>query len=159
MFRTDEQAPIPAVFDHLLQLGWDQREGSPAANAIYNCQMGRGRTTTGMVISTLLFLVRHQHLLPPSPEIPHAENISSLSLNDYESASEDSETERDRLLRGEYKLINQLLPALEHGKRAKRLLDVAIDRCAQIQNLREAIFDYKNRTSAEFKRGLNYLFR
>ncbi|PWY97867.1 hypothetical protein BCV70DRAFT_202357 [Testicularia cyperi] len=54
---TDEQAPVPAVFSQLearvilaLQTG---------STCVFNCQMGRGRTTTGMVIASLVSTVWH----------------------------------------------------------------------------------------------------
>lgn len=42
-FRTDEQAPIPGVFDALVERlhGLDSE-----TDVIFNCQLGRGRTTT-----------------------------------------------------------------------------------------------------------------
>lgn len=139
---TDEQAPIPSVFDHLLQLTWD-----PDKSPVFNCQMGRGRTTTGMVISVLLYLVRNQHLVP-SPELL-TESLEDLSLT--------SEEERERYLAGEYKIITKVASVLEHGKKAKRLLDAAIDRCSHVQNLRTAIYDFKLQEGGG--RGLNYLLR
>lgn len=146
--RTDEQAPIPSVFDHLLQLAWRQEPGSPAAQAIYNCQMGRGRTTTGMVISVLIHLV-HANQLMPSPETSLTTALEEMTVSPEEV--------RERHLAGEYKLISQVLTVLDHGKRAKRLVDAAIDRCSHIQNLRTAIYDFKLQDSGE--RGLNYLLR
>lgn len=50
---TDEQAPLPGVFARL-----DERVNEALqadfAHLVFNCQMGRGRTTTGMVAAMLV---------------------------------------------------------------------------------------------------------
>ncbi|KAI9099760.1 inositol hexakisphosphate-domain-containing protein [Phlyctochytrium arcticum] len=51
---TDEQAPIPDVFDRLVERLTAVSEGT---DIMFNCQMGRGRTTTGMVITCLMEMV------------------------------------------------------------------------------------------------------
>jgi hypothetical protein len=50
--QTDEQAPLPGVFGQIL----DRVRGGLEANTdfVFNCQMGRGRTTTGMVTACLI---------------------------------------------------------------------------------------------------------
>lgn len=71
-------------------------------------------------------------------------------------------------LRGEYKLIHRLCQVLDHGVRAKQLADACIDELAHLQNLREAIYDYKRKVEADptgpqahelEMRGLHYLLR
>lgn len=73
-------------------------------------------------------------------------------------------------LAGNYRVILQLLPLLEYGKMAKRLTDNAIDNCSHIQNLREAILEYRLLSSFGdgqpakgdleiYARGINYLLR
>lgn len=52
---TDEKAPKDSDFELLIQRLWNV---PPDAALVFNCQMGRGRTTTGMVIATLLTLRR-----------------------------------------------------------------------------------------------------
>lgn len=74
-----------------------------------------------------------------------------------------------KYLRGEYKIIHQLCGLLDRGQEAKRLADNCINSCAQMQNLREAIYDYKLKLSSpnlstehanEIEtRGLHYLIR
>jgi hypothetical protein len=50
--QTDEQAPLPVALAQLLER---VRSGlSKAGDFIFNCQMGRGRTTTGMVTACLI---------------------------------------------------------------------------------------------------------
>lgn len=60
---TDEKAPKEQDFAMLLERLWNAPEG---AALVFNCQMGRGRTTTGMIIASLLQLKRAS----PSLTIP-----------------------------------------------------------------------------------------
>jgi Inositol hexakisphosphate len=51
-FQTDEQAPLPVALAQLLER---IKAGlTKADDFIFNCQMGRGRTTTGMVTACLV---------------------------------------------------------------------------------------------------------
>jgi len=80
------------------------------------------------------------------------------------------ESDRDRFLAGEYKIILQLLSVLPYGQSAKTIADHAINACSHVQNLRTAIHDFKLRLEAILDRtsqvyyatmecGLNYLMR
>jgi len=53
----------------------------------------------------------------------------------------DGSYEEEAYLRGEYKIILQLVGVLSYGKVAKRVTDKAIDAMADVQNLRKAIFE------------------
>ncbi|KAF5365852.1 hypothetical protein D9615_010633 [Tricholomella constricta] len=114
---TDEQAPLPGA---LWQLFERVKGGlSEAGDFIFNCQMGRGRTTTGMVTACLISSILHWD---PDEE----------ALWQYEPAAEiydsmDGPSEEEAYLQGEYKAILQLVGVLSHGKVAKRLTDRAID--------------------------------
>jgi hypothetical protein len=50
--QTDEQAPLPGALSQLLERVTSTYEN--AGDFIFNCQMGRGRTTTGMVTACLI---------------------------------------------------------------------------------------------------------
>ena len=52
---TDECAPGSEDFEDFVDLF---RDGGHKTCFIFNCQMGRGRTTTGMVCATLYVLIR-----------------------------------------------------------------------------------------------------
>lgn len=106
--------------------------------------MGRGRTTTGMVIAMLLHRVK------------------ILGFVEEDDEDEDDNSDETVYKRGDYRLILQLLQVLEQGKLAKKLVDEAIDECSHIQNLREAILSYRLRVKGDAQqrdRGLNYLLR
>ncbi|KAJ6545040.1 inositol hexakisphosphate-domain-containing protein [Mycena vulgaris] len=135
---TDEQAPLP---DALSQLFERVRSGlTQAGDFVFNCQMGRGRTTTGMVaaclIATTLNWDGQEPKYDPEDVAPHT----------YDSM--DGPSEEEAYLQGEYKTILQLVGVLSYGKLAKRLADRAIDLMQDVQNLRKAIYDYKLKVDA-----------
>ncbi|KAI7872941.1 inositol hexakisphosphate-domain-containing protein [Spinellus fusiger] len=146
---TDEQAPIPDVFDELVQRVLGAKE---EVDVLFNCQMGRGRTTTGMVTACLMSMVlKNDSLVDMNSSFiidasSEATPMSTLGLNNKEM--DEAHQERERYLDGEYKVILQLVSVLTFGKLAKRLTDQAINMCDHMQNLRRAIYDYKLRLEA-----------
>lgn len=64
---TDEKAPKDNDVDLLVQRVWriaeedEQRvaQGQEPSAIVFNCQMGRGRTTTGMIIASMVLLRKH----------------------------------------------------------------------------------------------------
>jgi hypothetical protein len=50
--QTDEQAPLPGALSQLIERVTLTYEN--AGDFVFNCQMGRGRTTTGMVTACLI---------------------------------------------------------------------------------------------------------
>ncbi|KAG8928388.1 hypothetical protein FRC01_006011 [Tulasnella sp. 417] len=163
---TDEQAPLPAALGQLVQRVTNALQDGDVI--IQNCQMGRGRTTTGMVAASLIATVSAYDLTKgtgsESPEeIGTPGNLSGFLFEGHEGSEEEA------YLQGEYKTILQLVGVLSHGKVAKRLTDMAIDQMDGVQNLRRAIFDYKIKVEAcepgsvKQKKlmdiGVNYLYR
>lgn len=147
---TDEKAPEGDDFETLMKKCWTPPEG---AAMVFNCQMGRGRTTTGMVIGCLLYLRRVQSMLAPPPSasreaLPNWWQLSvhqdgtPLPLATRTSASFEEDEE---LKAGFFAAIRSLLRALERGKEAKLALDLVLDACSAMQNLREAIASYRAR--------------
>lgn len=70
---TDEKAPKPDDFGVLIGRAWGP---PPGAALVFNCQMGRGRTTTGMIIASLLHL---QALARPPNSAGEAVSCCELS--------------------------------------------------------------------------------
>lgn len=158
---TDEQAPLPVALFQLLDR--IQSGLSRAADFIFNCQMGRGRTTTGMVTACLI--ASTQQWTRQEQQLTEHEPITETEIYD----PIDGPSEEEAYLQGEYKIILQLVGVLSHGKVAKCLTDRAIDLMQDVQNLRKAIYDYKLKTEA-CKKGsakelnlrniaVNYLYR
>ncbi|KAF9453485.1 hypothetical protein P691DRAFT_780955 [Macrolepiota fuliginosa MF-IS2] len=137
---TDEQAPLPAALSQLLDRV--QSGLSQAGDFIFNCQMGRGRTTTGMVTACLI--ASTQQWTRQEQQLTEHEPITEAEIYD----PIDGPSEEEAYLQGEYKTILQLVGVLSHGKVAKRLTDRAIDLMQDVQNLRKAIYDYKLKTEA-----------
>ncbi|KAG6704370.1 hypothetical protein I3843_07G126100 [Carya illinoinensis] len=132
---TDEKPPEETDFDSLVH---KISQAKISTEIIFNCQMGRGRTTTGMVIATLVYLNRIG-----SSGIPRTNSIGRVfdagaNVVDHLPNSEDA------IRRGEYAVIRSLIRVLEGGAEGKRQVDKVIDKCASMQNLREAIATYRN---------------
>ncbi|KZT67481.1 hypothetical protein DAEQUDRAFT_729142 [Daedalea quercina L-15889] len=167
-YKTDEQAPLPAALAQLLERVRAGLESGEAADCIFNCQMGRGRTTTGMVTACLIATTTQwvHDLETTMLESPGEEDDDSRTVH-YDSI--DGPSEEEAYLQGEYKTILQLVSVLSHGKMAKRLTDRAVDLMQDVQNLRRAIYDYKLKVNACEKGsskqrklmdiGINYLYR
>ncbi|KAG1727742.1 inositol hexakisphosphate-domain-containing protein [Suillus lakei] len=157
---TDEQAPLPDALSQLLER---VRSGyAEADDFIFNCQMGRGRTTTGMVTACLISTTMNWQ-----GEENYIEGQEDSDSIEYDSIDGPSEEQAYR--QGEYKTILQLVGVLSHGKIAKRLTDRAIDLMQDVQNLRKSIYDYKLKVEALEKGSakqrklmnvaVNYLYR
>ncbi|KAI0925517.1 hypothetical protein AcV5_008233 [Taiwanofungus camphoratus] len=138
---TDEQAPLPIALSQLLTRIRTALCTGKASDFIFNCQMGRGRTTTGMVTACLIattLLGNHDlESIALVPGMVEEENDNGLAQYDLI----DGPSEEEAYLQGEYKTILQLVGVLSHGKVAKRLTDYAIDQMQDVQNLRKAIFE------------------
>lgn len=165
---TDEQAPLPAALSQLVDRVRSGLVSGEAGDFIFNCQMGRGRTTTGMVTACLIATtMKWNHDLETSALSPHAEEENQGGLEQYDMI--DGPSEEEAYLQGEYKTILQLVGVLSHGKMAKRLTDRAVDLMQDVQNLRKAIYDYRLKVNACEKGsakqrklmdiGINYLYR
>ncbi|KAA1467713.1 hypothetical protein DENSPDRAFT_832824 [Dentipellis sp. KUC8613] len=156
---TDEQAPLPAALSQLL----DRVRLSYVAGGdfIFNCQMGRGRTTTGMVTACLIATTTNW--------LGHDQSDNTVQEVTEEYDFIDGPSEEEAYLQGEYKTILQLVGIMSHGKIAKRLTDRAIDLMQDVQNLRKAIYDNKLKVEAcekgsskhrkLFTLAVNYLYR
>uniref|UniRef100_A0A2P2MFN3 Uncharacterized protein MANES_01G236800 n=1 Tax=Rhizophora mucronata TaxID=61149 RepID=A0A2P2MFN3_RHIMU len=150
---TDEKSPEEHDFDTLVDRIY--RADLSSTQIVFNCQMGRGRTTTGMVIATLVYLNRIGAF-----GIPRTNSIGRVfdSGSNVTDALPNSE---EAIRRGEYVVIRSLTRVLEGGVEGKRQVDKVIDKCASMQNLREAIATYRNsilRQPDEMKREASLSF-
>eukprot|EP00850_Spirogloea_muscicola_P002322 SM000009S23451 [mRNA] locus=s9:35424:44183:- [translate_table: standard] len=142
---TDEKSPKERDFDLLVH-----RLAQVDVNTrlLFNCQMGRGRTTTGMVVATLIHLCRTRSLQsPPALAVAHSESPrkSFAAFRDgFWSEEGHQKAVEENLRLGEYSVIRSLTRVLQGGAESKRIVDAAIDKCSAMQNLREAILGYRN---------------
>ncbi len=126
---TDERHPEPPSLDLIASavLGGAESEGKPAF--VFNCQLGRGRTTTGMALCSML-----------------------LATHDFEANDETGGRQGSRLFHTDRitwvddapmsiidKAVSPLVGLLQNGANAKYLLDTCICDCATLQNLKTAI--------------------
>jgi len=130
---TDEQAPEEGDFGVLLD---KVEKATPDQHLVFNCQMGRGRTTTGMVVACLVMTRNDPKWkagnslrlsLPGSPGMVHA--IAATPSVNYHM--------------GEFQCILRLIRVLPNGSLIKAHVDHCIDHCGRMQNLREAMISCK----------------
>jgi len=122
---TDEKTPEKQDFDELVERV--KRTCSTSVTYVFNCQMGRGRTTTGLVVGCLLCTLLIWEKL-------------SIPLKDDNPGDIFSEAVVLKL--GHFRLITEVRKLLYSGLASKRLLDGVIDCCGALQNLRESIYPY-----------------
>ncbi|KAI3895478.1 hypothetical protein MKX03_035445 [Papaver bracteatum] len=149
---TDEKSPKEQDFDILVHR---ISQADLKTELVFNCQMGRGRTTTGMVIATLVYLNRIG-----SSGIPRTNSIGRV-FDIGSDVADNLPNSEDAIRRGEYAVIRSLIRVLEGGVEGKRQVDKVIDKCASMQNLREAIATYRNsilRQPDEMKREASLSF-
>ncbi|XP_050236366.1 uncharacterized protein LOC126686370 [Mercurialis annua] len=149
---TDEKSPEEHAFDILVDKIY---QADLKTEIMFNCQMGRGRTTTGMVIATLVYLNRIG-----ASGIPRTNSIGRV-LDTGSTVSDNLPNSEEAIRRGEYTVIRSLTRVLEGGAEGKRQVDKVIDKCASMQNLREAIAIYRNsilRQPDEMKREASLSF-
>ncbi|KAK1280944.1 hypothetical protein QJS04_geneDACA004769 [Acorus gramineus] len=149
---TDEKSPKEQDFDMLVhKISQVELE----TEIVFNCQMGRGRTTTGMVIATLVYLNRIG-----ASGIPRTNSIGKV-FGAGAVVSDSIPNSEVAIRRGEYAVIRSLMRVLEGGVEGKRQVDKVIDRCDTMQNLREAIATYRSsilRQPDEMKREASLSF-
>ncbi|KAI9181243.1 hypothetical protein LWI28_012811 [Acer negundo] len=149
---TDEKSPKEMDFDILVD---KISQADLHTEVIFNCQMGRGRTTTGMVIAMLIYLNRIG-----ASGIPKSNSIGRVS-DSGSNVTDNLPNSEEAIRRGEYAVIRSLIRVLEGGVEGKRQVDKVIDKCSSMQNLREAIATYRSsilRQSDEMKREASLSF-
>jgi len=160
---TDECAPEEQDIDSLIDIFKAYLDAHNRNAIIFNCQMGRGRTTTGMVCARLFYMLKRNGARNRSPSGTAATLAPRGVVEEAEAVSEE-----ERLKRGWYNVVKRLVSHIDNGLQRKREVDEAIDACAHMQNLRHAIYECKAKmpSCAEAfqrevyeKRGKNYLER
>ena len=114
---TDENPPEEQDFDVLVDL---LARADPDTAIIFNCQLGRGRTTTGMTIACMM-----ASWVSPRPTCASGAVAPAPAVEGAEDAHFDA--------------VDQLVARLGGGLECQRLADAAIDACGHMQNLRSAI--------------------
>ena len=103
---------------------------SPAGTRhVFNCQMGRGRTTMAMCAACICLRASR-----PSLGVQLEGSAGALSGAGMSG-------QRDLLLDGQWLVVSRLLRLLPCGAQAKRDLDTVVDLCEGVVNLRKAILE------------------
>jgi len=129
---VDEKAPSEISFDAMVE----ELKGISADTAcVFNCQMGKGRTTTGMIVATLMadVLAGQERTYP------------ELRADKAEFPDEEELLEEEHRL-GNYQVLEELYKYIPEARQGKAHLDTVIDLCGTpkeggtgLQNLRECI--------------------
>jgi hypothetical protein len=164
---TDEQAPTPLVVDEILRY-MDEGAAKSAVKdltvaggkggmvVVTNCQMGRGRTSTAMIIACLWAIGRGFVDIPVTelvavepPELLEAKQMAAAKRADEAAdgpqvdaaAAERREAHAARLREGWYGCVKHVVRVLPGGAEDKAHVDRVIDVCGKMQNLRTVIYD------------------
>ncbi|KAK9950366.1 hypothetical protein M0R45_005859 [Rubus argutus] len=150
---TDGKAPKSSDFD---TLAMNIASSSKATAFVFNCQMGIGRTTTGTVIACLLKL-RIDYGRPIKILV---DNIGGEEVDGGSSSGEETggtsatstasvtnvrtEKEQGRVFgMNDILLLWKITRLFDNGVECREALDAIIDRCSALQNIRQAVLQYR----------------
>lgn len=114
---VDEKAPKDKDFDIALNA---MRQTDADTACIFNCQMGKGRTTTGMILACLL------------KDILFGDSTKIYYKNDKVTTEEfpdEDEYLEERAKRGQYQVIEDISKYIDGVDEAKAHIDHIIDLC------------------------------
>jgi len=145
--NQEDQMPVESM-DMIIDALKDEQASTPC---IFNCQMGKGRTTLGMMVASLIKEISITAELRKMEEINliHPSTVKDLLYSKFERLPVETQEEEDPFSRGEFEVIKELCAAMPSASEAKRKIDIIIDKCgpppkgAGIQNLRECIIQTK----------------
>jgi len=129
---VDEKAPQEADLDAILDV---LRLQGPNTACVFNCQMGKGRTTTGMILACLV------------KDIVHGDSTKKYYVDDTVGPDfgDDDEIAEEKCRRGQFSVVSKIFEYIPEAKEGKAHLDHVIDLCGEppkgtgLQNLRECI--------------------
>jgi len=143
---VDEKAPRDIDFDDALNA---MRQTDPDSACIFNCQMGKGRTTTGMILACLL-----KDMLFGDRDKKYFKNDKVTT----EEFPDEDEYLEERAKRGQYQILDNVSKYIPGVDEAKAHIDHIIDLCGVppagtgLQNLRECILWTQTKHDFEPKR-------
>merc|ERR550519_909169 len=146
----DRMPPDYSSFDWIIESLKDEPVCTPC---VFACQMGKGRTTVGLVSACLIKEIQITKELRKMEELRliTPETLHDLIFEKFERLPDVPKTaeEEDPLAKGEFEVIKQLVSSTPGTMEAKRKVDIIIDKCAPppkgngVQNLRECIIETK----------------
>ncbi|KAG0482268.1 hypothetical protein HPP92_010352 [Vanilla planifolia] len=150
---TDGKAPQSSDFDFIAA----NVACAPKDTAfVFNCQMGRGRTTTGTVIACLLKLRidNGRPIKMQLEDVSYGESDGNSSMDDvglgdnaysvpYASKSTCGEEIHRAFGIDDILLLRKITRLFDNGVDCRKVLDAVIDRCSALQNIRQAVLQYR----------------
>jgi len=147
---VEDRMPPDYSFDAIVETLKNEPVATPC---VFSCQMGKGRTTVGVVTACLIKEIQITKELRKMEELKliSTETLRDLIYEKFERMPDYPKTaeEEDPLAKGEFEVIKQLVGSTAGAGEAKRKMDIIIDKCSPppkgngIQNLRECIIETK----------------
>jgi len=145
---VEDQVPSEADFDTIIDILKKERPSTPV---IFSCQMGKGRTTLGIVAAMLIKEIQITTELKSMEKLNliKPDTLKDLLYKKFEEVHTNNQDEPDPLTRGHFEVIKELCDAQPDAIKAKEKIDIIIDKCGLpprgvgIQNLRECIMETK----------------
>jgi hypothetical protein len=138
---TDEKKPEPKDFESLTNKLKDVDKDTPI---ILNCHAGRGRTTTGTVVASILRKNQDEEASGKFTKNPGVK---------------DDIREQGNYSRTEYKKIFGFIKLIQKNPASKEEVDKLIDKNSDMQNLRDAIKVEKEKAGGYSGKAQDYLER
>jgi len=145
---AEERAPAEYCFDMILDILKNEPASTPC---VFSDQMGRGRTTLGMVVACLIKEIQITSELRNMEKIDlvSKNTVSDLIHQKFESALPKTQDDDDPFIKGEFDVIKELLEAYPGTIEGKKKIDRVLDICGPspkgtgLQNLRECVIETK----------------
>merc|ERR1712142_925849 len=149
----EERAKPEECFDTIVKLLVD--ENPAKTQCIFSSQLGKGRTTFGMVAACIVKAVQTSSKLNKMVEtgIGSRDWADGIIKKTFEELT-DSEDLKDAYLMGEFEVVKELLEKMPSFRDGKQLADKMIDLCGTppegtgLQNLRKCIIQTKYKYDA-----------
>jgi hypothetical protein len=145
---TESRAAGEACFDMMVEALKNEPASTPC---IFSDQMGRGRTTVGMIMACLIKEIQITSELRKMEEIDLVQKttVDDLIHQKFESVLPKCQDDDDPFIKGEFDVIKELLEKVPATVEGKKKIDRVIDICGPapkgtgLQNLRECIIETK----------------
>lgn len=123
MAITDEQAPLPDALSQLLTRIRRGLSSPDTGDLVFNCQMGRGRTTTGMVTACLISTTLNWNEDSDS-FVFESEMDGKKEEDEDEYDPIDGPSEEDAYLQGEFHdVVGPIVDLISRFLRLRRIQD------------------------------------
>merc|ERR1711976_543638 len=145
---TEERSPGEDCFDMMVETLKTEPASTPC---VFSDQMGRGRTTAGMITACLIkeLQITTELRKMESIDLVSKATVDDLIFQKFESPLPKSQDDDDPFIKGEFDVIKELLEKLPACIEGKKKVDRVIDICGPlpkgtgVQNLRECIIETK----------------